>query len=112
MEALGIPVEGWHDEAAPAQFEINLDPTDPITACDHVVRAKQVMREVAMEQGRAVTFMAKPSAEYGNGLHLHHSLTRDGEPPGSARMGHTVQRLVHAVVPFEKRRFLLWELME
>ena len=80
LEALGIPVEGWHDEAAPAQFEINLDPTDPVTASDHVVRAKQVMREVAMEQGRTVTFMAKPSAEYGNGLHVHHSLTRDGEP--------------------------------
>ena len=80
LEALGIPVEGWHDEAAPGQFEINLDPADPITACDYVVRAKQVMREVAMEQGHAVTFMAKSSAEYGNGLHVHHSLTRDGEP--------------------------------
>jgi glutamine synthetase len=80
LEALGIPVEGWHDEAAPAQFEINLDPTDPLTACDHVVRAKQVMREVAIDQGRVVTFMAKPSEEYGNGLHVHHSLTRHGEP--------------------------------
>ena len=33
-----------------------------------------------MDQGHVVTFMAKPSAEYGNGLHVHHSLTRDGEP--------------------------------
>ena len=24
--------------------------------------------------------MAKPSAEYGNGLHVHHSLTHGGEP--------------------------------
>ena len=80
LEALGIPVEGWHDEAAPAQFEINLDPADPLTACDHVVRAKQVMREVAIDQGRVVTFMAKPSEEYGNGLHVHHCLTRNGEP--------------------------------
>jgi glutamine synthetase len=80
LEAIGIPVEGWHDEAAPAQFEINLDPTDPLAACDHVVRAKQIMREVAMDQGHVVTLMAKPSEEYGNGLHVHHSLTRDGEP--------------------------------
>ena len=64
----------------PGQFEINLDPTDPLTACDAVIRAKQVMREVALEQGHVVTFMAKPSAEYGNGLHVHHSLARDGEP--------------------------------
>ncbi|MGZ4675274.1 MAG: glutamine synthetase family protein [Acidimicrobiia bacterium] len=80
LDALGIAVEGWHDEAAPGQFEINLDPTDPLAACDAVVRAKQVMREVALEHGHLVTFMAKPSAEYGNGLHVHHSLTRDGEP--------------------------------
>jgi glutamine synthetase len=80
LEALDIDVEGWHDEAAPGQFEINFEPSDPLAACDAVVRAKQVMREVAMEQGHAVTFMAKPSAEYGNGLHVHHSLARDGEP--------------------------------
>jgi len=80
LDALGIQVEGWHDEAAPGQFEINLDPAEPLTACDHVVRAKQVMREVAIDQGRVVTFMAKPSEAYGNGLHVHHSLTRDGEP--------------------------------
>jgi len=80
LDGLGIEVEGWHDEAAPGQLEINLVPSDPLVACDAVVRAKQVMREVAMEQGHVVTFMAKPSAEYGNGLHVHHSLTRDGEP--------------------------------
>ncbi len=79
-EALGIFVEGWHDEAAPGQFEINLDPTDPITACDHVVRTKQVLREVAAEQGHIVTFAAKPTDAYGNGLHVHHSLRQDGEP--------------------------------
>jgi glutamine synthetase len=80
LERLGIEVEGWHDEAAPGQFEVNLNPTDPLTACDAVIRAKQVMREVALERGHVVTFMAKPSAEYGNGLHVHHSLVRDGEP--------------------------------
>ncbi len=80
LGALGITVEGWHDEAAPGQFEINLEPADPLTACDQVVRVKQVLREVAMDQGHVVTFMAKPAAEYGNGLHVHHSLTRQGEP--------------------------------
>ncbi len=80
LDALGIPVEGWHDEAGPGQFEINLDPADPLTACDRVVRLKQVLREVALEQGRSVTLMAKASQEYGNGLHVHHSLSREGEP--------------------------------
>lgn len=80
LEALGIAVEGWHDEAAPGQLELNFEPSDPLAACDAVVRAKQVMREVALEQHHLVTFMAKPSAEYGNGLHVHHSLTREGTP--------------------------------
>ncbi len=86
--ALGIPVEGWHDEAAPGQFEINMLPSDPITACDRVVRVKQVMRQVALEQGCTVTFMAKANDEYGNGLHVHHSLSRGDEPLFYAPDGH------------------------
>ena len=27
-----------------------------------------------------MTFMAKPSEAYGNGMHIHHSLLRDGAP--------------------------------
>ena len=80
LDGLGIPVEGWHDEAGPGQFEINLDPADPVTACDYVVRLKQAARELALDTGHSITFMAKPNEEYGNGLHVHHSLRRDGEP--------------------------------
>lgn len=74
LDALGVAVEGWHDEAAPGQFECNLFPADAVSAADHVVRAKQVMREVALDLGCCVTFMAKPVDAYGNGLHVHHSL--------------------------------------
>ena len=80
LHGLGIPVEGWHDEAGPGQFEINLDPADPVAACDHVVRLKQAAREIALDLGHSITFMAKPNEEYGNGLHVHHSLRRDDEP--------------------------------
>ncbi|HEY1739925.1 MAG TPA: glutamine synthetase family protein [Acidimicrobiia bacterium] len=88
VEALGIPVEGWHDEAAPGQFELNMVPSDPVTACDRVVRVKQALRQVAFEQGCSVTFMAKATDAYGNGLHVHHSLARDGEPLFYAPDGH------------------------
>jgi glutamine synthetase len=93
LEGLGIPIEAWHDEAGPGQVEINLDPADPITACDRVIRLKQVLREVALEQGCSVTFMAKPNYEYGNGLHVHHSLARDGVPVFYAPDGHDVSEL-------------------
>ncbi|HEY0518572.1 MAG TPA: glutamine synthetase family protein [Ilumatobacteraceae bacterium] len=93
LEGLGIPIEGWHDEAGPGQFELNIDPTDPIAACDRVVRIKQVLREVALEQGCSVTFMAKPSHEYGNGLHVHHSLSKAGAPMFYAPDGHELSDL-------------------
>jgi glutamine synthetase len=93
IETLGIPIEGWHDEAAPGQFELNFDPADPVTACDWVVRVKQTLREVALEQGCSITFMAKPSQDYGNGLHVHHSLARDSTPMFYAPDGQQLSQL-------------------
>jgi glutamine synthetase len=91
LESMGIPWEAFNDEAAPGQFELNLAPADPLTMADRVVRTKQVLREVAYEHGRAVTFMARPFDVYGSGLHLHLSLWRDGQPAfgaGAAAMHH------------------------
>mgnify|MGYP003326466787 FL=1 len=102
LDGLGIPVEGWHDEAAPGQFEFNLDPADPITAADRVIRVKQVLREVAADQGRIVTFMAKVNDEYGNGLHVHHSIARDGEPvfhiPDGGEFSETARHWIGGIV--------------
>jgi glutamine synthetase len=80
LEQMGITWEAFNDEAAPGQFELNLAPADPVTAADWTVRAKRAVREAGHEHGRAVTFMAKPFRAYGNGLHLHLSLWRDGVP--------------------------------
>ena len=78
LEELAIPWEGWSDEAAAGQVEFNLAPTDPVTAADRWVRVRQVMREVAYSLGRTVTFMAKWSAEYGQGSHLNVSVHAGG----------------------------------
>ena len=80
LDGLGIPWEAWSDEASPGQVELNFVPADPLTAADRVVRAKQVVKEVALDRGVSATFMAKPTADYGNGMHIHHSLLRDGAP--------------------------------
>ena len=51
----------------------------PITACDDTVVFKSVVREIARNHGLRATFMAKPfPGVSGNGLHLHHSLRKDG----------------------------------
>ncbi|MDP9335575.1 MAG: glutamine synthetase family protein [Actinomycetota bacterium] len=80
LDGLAIPWEAWSDEAAPGQVELNFVPADPLSAADRVFRAKQVVKEVALDRGASATFMAKATGEYGNGMHIHHSLRRDGAP--------------------------------
>lgn len=80
LDQLGLRWESWLDEAGNGQFELNLEPDDALRTADNVTIAKMVLREVAEEQGRSVTFMAKWHAdEFGGGLHLNHSLWRDGD---------------------------------
>ncbi|GGN80240.1 glutamine synthetase family protein [Nocardia rhizosphaerihabitans] len=78
LEQIGIEWEAWSDEDAAGQVELNLIPGDPISVCDNWARARQVMREVAFERGHTVTFMAKPTAGYGQASHVNLSLQRDG----------------------------------
>ena len=78
-QPVGIPWEAYNDEAAPGQVEFNITPADPVTTSDHWARTRQIMREVAFEQDRAVTFMAKPTDGYGQASHLNVSLLRDGQ---------------------------------
>lgn len=78
LDELGIVWEAWTDEAAAGQTELNLAPTSPVALADAWARTRQVMREVAFEQGRTITFMAKPTAGWGQGAHLNLSLQREG----------------------------------
>lgn len=80
LDTLQIPWDGWNDEMAPGQVELNLPPTDPLTACDQTHRVCQVFREVAYDLDKSVTFMGKPTTGWGNGMHIHHSLQQNGKP--------------------------------
>ncbi|MGB0360141.1 MAG: glutamine synthetase family protein, partial [Endozoicomonas sp.] len=66
-------------EAAPGQFEINLQHgDDPLAACDYAIMLKRLIKEVAGRYNYEATFMAKPYEEHpGNGLHIHVSLQDD-----------------------------------
>lgn len=78
LDRVGITWEAWTDEAAAGQTELNLAPTDPVRLGDNWARTRQVMREVAFEQGHTVSFMAKPTAGFGQGAHINLSLHSDG----------------------------------
>lgn len=103
LEELGIGWEAYNDEGAVGQIEINLAPVDALTAADNWARARQVMREVAAEQGHCVTFMAKPTDGWGQASHINFSLLRDGEnaffaPDGPSKtMNHVIGGLMSSL---------------
>lgn len=71
----GIPVEFSKGEWGAGQEEINIRYADLLTMCDRTVIFKQLAKEIAYQQGRALTFMAKWDADHaGNSAHLHFSL--------------------------------------
>ncbi|RWR01216.1 gamma-glutamylputrescine synthetase [[Pantoea] beijingensis] len=72
----GIPADGALAEASPGQFEINLHHTrDVLSACDHAIQLKRLVRQVAENHHMNATFMAKPYEEYaGSGMHVHLSM--------------------------------------
>ncbi len=70
-----IPVENSKGEAAVGQHEMNVRYADALPMADRHVVLKQAMKELAEQQGVAVTFMAKPHAdESGSSCHIHLSL--------------------------------------
>jgi glutamine synthetase len=75
LERMGISVEFSHHEVAPGQQEIDLRYADALTIADNIMTFRQVIREVALQQGIYATFMPKPfSHQAGSGMHTHLSL--------------------------------------
>lgn len=75
MIEAGIPVESSKGEAWIGQHEVNLKYADALTSADRHTIFKHGTKEICMQNGYAITFMAKPNHEWtGSGGHLHISL--------------------------------------
>lgn len=75
MSDAGIPIEFSKGEAAPGQHEVNIHFDDALESADRAVLFKHGAREIAWQQDRAVTFMAKPHHAWtGSSGHIHISL--------------------------------------
>ena len=75
MEAAGIPVECSKGEWGPGQNEINLEYSTPVDMADKHTIYKHGAKEIAMQKGCALTFMAKfDSRLAGSSCHIHASL--------------------------------------
>jgi glutamine synthetase len=82
LESSGVPVESSKGEWGPGQQEIGLRYTDLLEMADRHAIYKHAAKEIAWQQGHAVTFMAKWDERYaGSSCHIHASLwTPGGEP--------------------------------
>ena len=81
LYAAGIPVEGSKGEAEAGQEELNIKYAAALDTADHHSIAKHAIKEIAWQQGHAVTFLPKWHHErVGSSSHVHQSLWKDGKP--------------------------------
>ncbi len=81
LESMGMQVEASHHEVAPAQHEIDFRFDTLVTTADNLQWYKYIIKNIAKRHGRVATFMPKPMYnDNGNGMHVHQSLWKDGQP--------------------------------
>ncbi len=82
MEKMGIPVKYHHHEVGgPGQVEIEVEFGKMKDMADKTFLTKYLLKNLAVQHGKSVTFMPKPIlGEAGNGLHVHMMLWKNGEP--------------------------------
>nr|WP_298249581.1 glutamine synthetase family protein [uncultured Halomonas sp.] len=79
LYAAGIPIEGTKGEAGRGQEELNIRYASALDTADYHTIAKHAIKEIAWQQGHAVTFLPKwHHAHAGSSSHIHQSLFRNG----------------------------------
>lgn len=81
LEKAGIQVKYHHHEVGgPGQLEIELEFGTPREMADKTLLLKYILQNVAVRNGKTLTFMPKPIfGEAGNGMHVHMYLLKDGK---------------------------------
>ncbi|WP_341927404.1 glutamine synthetase family protein [Nocardioides psychrotolerans] len=74
MYAAGLDVEGAKGECNFGQHEIGFLYADALTTADNHVVYKNAAKEIAAQQGKSLTFMAKYDQREGSSCHIHLSL--------------------------------------
>ncbi len=82
MIACGLHVECHHHEVATGgQTEIDVKFDTMLRSADSMMKFKYIVRNVAYQYGKTVTFMPKPIfQDNGSGMHTHQSLWSKGQP--------------------------------
>jgi glutamine synthetase len=81
MAAAGMVVEDSKGECNYGQHEVNFLYSDALTSADNHAIYKNGAKEIAAQEGMALTFMSKFNEREGSSCHIHCSLAgRDGTP--------------------------------
>ena len=82
MQKCGLEVECHHHEVATGgQTEIDLKFAPLARSADNMMLYKYIVRNVANQYGKTVTFMPKPLfQDNGSGMHCHQSIWKGGKP--------------------------------
>ncbi|PHP65198.1 glutamine synthetase [Zhengella mangrovi] len=105
LVAMSVPVENSKGEAEAGQEELNIRYAPALLTADHHTIAKHATKEIAWQQGRAVTFLPKwHQARVGSSAHVHQSLfdadganafyDKDGDYGMSQTMRHYMAGLI------------------
>ena len=83
LQAAGVPVENSKGEWGPGQEEINVRYCEVLEMADRHAIIKHACKEIALLQGKSITFMAKWRYDLaGSSSHIHNSLwDREGSKP-------------------------------
>ncbi|MGW1540202.1 glutamine synthetase family protein [Streptomyces sp. NPDC002309] len=77
MTGAGMTVESAKGECNPGQHEIVFRYDEALVTCDQHAIYKTGAKEIAAQEGMAITFMAKYDEREGNSCHIHLSLADD-----------------------------------
>ncbi|SNS68058.1 glutamine synthetase family protein [Antarctobacter heliothermus] len=79
--AAGLPIENSKGEAETGQEELNIRYAEALDCADHHTIAKNAVKEIAWQHGRAASFLPKwHHDKVGSSSHVHQSLWQDGAP--------------------------------
>ncbi|MFI9553424.1 glutamine synthetase family protein [Nonomuraea endophytica] len=87
MEGAGLYVESAKGECNLGQHEIAFRYDEALKTCDNHSIYKTGSKEIAAQEGRSITFMAKPNQREGNSCHIHISLRGTADEPVMAGDG-------------------------
>lgn len=103
MDGAGLYTESAKGECNLGQLEVGFRYTDILSTCDNHVVYKLGAKQIADQEGKSVTFMAKPNDREGSSCHIHLSLNdSDGKPAfptgHGTEMSETMKHFVAGVV--------------